>query len=1087
VSGFIGHDDVKLEQVRTEMGLAMNLDDLRLARDHFRDHEHRDPTVTEIRLLDTYWSDHCRHTTFLTRIEEVEIDGTEAAAPLREAWHAYLAARQRVYGTTERPITLMDIALMGMRQLRQRGQLPDLEESEEINAASIHVMAQRDDNSEPWLLMFKNETHNHPTEIEPYGGASTCLGGAIRDPLSGRAYVYQSMRVTGSGDPRAPLASTRPGKLPQRKITLEAAHGFSAYGNQIGLATGQVNEIYDEGYVAKRMEIGAVVGAAPAAQVVRGSPAPGDAVYLVGGRTGRDGIGGATGSSKPHSEASLQACAAEVQKGNPPVERMLQRFFRHPEVAGMIKRCNDFGAGGVAVAIGELTPGLVIDLDLVPRKYDGLDGTELAISESQERMAVVVSRGDGPRFAALAAAENLEATAVAQVVPGRRLRMTWRARSVVDIDRELLDSQGAPRHARALLAAPDPAASPWRGVAPADLETAWHAALADLSACSQQGLSERFDSSIGGSTVLSPFGGRFQATPAEGMAAKLPMVGSDTVTGSAMAFGFDPRLARWSPFHGGLYAVIEALARLAACGAPWRSARLTLQEYFERLGNDPLRWGKPLAALLGAFLAQERLGTAAIGGKDSMSGSFHDLDVPPTLVAFAVAPLDVRHAVSPEFKAAGAPVVQLRLERDKNELPDFTILAANLDRLNQLVCSGLVKAASVVCAGGLATTVSRMAFGNRVGLTFAAHTPAVDLFRPEIGSLVLELTPDADPQTLLAGTSWRLLGRTTGPAEIRVDDLVLPLAELEKSWRAPLEPIFPTVPEETENGTFPATQPFFASRRPVRPGKKTSRPRVLLTVFPGTNCEYDTERAFARAGAACDTLVFCNLTPQALDESIAELARRIRKAQIVAIPGGFSAGDEPEGSAKFIAAAFRNAAVAAALTALLEKRDGLLLGVCNGFQALLKLGLLPGGRITNIGSDSSTLTYNTIGRHVARLVHTRVTSVLSPWFSLCRPGDQHIIPVSHGEGRFVAPEATVRDLFKTGQVAAQYVDLEGTPTMDPAFNPNGSLAAVEALTSPDGRILGKMAHSERVTPNTFINIPGIEPQPIFESGVNYFA
>ncbi len=1090
VAGFCGCNDAGLERMRGEMGLAMSLADLRLARDHFRGREQRDPTVTEIRLLDTYWSDHCRHTTFLTRLEQVTIGDGAGAAPLRAAWTAYLDARRQVHGGDPPPVSLMDIAQTGMRWLRRLGRLEDMEVSAEINAASLAIDVERAGGREPWLLMFKNETHNHPTEIEPYGGASTCLGGAIRDPLSGRAYVYQAMRVTGSGDPRAPLAATRPGKLPQRKITVEAAHGFSAYGNQIGLATGQVSEIYDEGYVAKRMEIGAVIGAAPRAQVMRLEPRPGDWVLLVGGRTGRDGIGGATGSSKPHSRASLQECAAEVQKGNPPVERNLQRLFRRADAASLIRRCNDFGAGGVAVAIGELAPGLEIDLDRVPLKYDGLDGTEVALSESQERMAVVVAAEDGPRFRRLAAAENLEATRVARIASGRRLRMKWRGQVIVDLDRDLLDSQGAPRHASVQLDPPDRDASPWRRTPAADpgsgLEAAWHRNLADLASASQQGLGERFDGSIGAATVLFPFGGRHQATPPEGMVAKLPVPGGGTTAASAMAFGFDPRLSRWSPFHGGLYAVVAAITRLAACGADWRRARLSLQEYFERLGDDPRRWGKPCASLLGALHAQMMLGTAAIGGKDSMSGSFHDLDVPPTLVAFAVAPMDAGHARSPEFKRAGAPVVWLQLPRDEDEMPDFPVLATHLDRLHGLARSGQLAAASAVRAGGVAEAISRMAFGNRLGVEFTRPIPAADLFRPEIGTLVLELPPGGDPHSLLDGCRWRALGRTTASPEIRCGEVRLPLADLERSWRQPLEPVFPLSAAAAGTPSLSPRQPLYRRRGGSRSGRPLARPRVLITVFPGTNCESDTAHAFARAGARCDTLLFRNFTPAALRGSIAELARRIRLAQIVAIPGGFSAGDEPEGSAKFITAAFRNPVVAAALTDLLEKRDGLVIGICNGFQALVKLGLLPGGRIAAIAPDSPTLTYNTIGRHVSRMVRTRVTSVLSPWFSLCRAGDVHVIPVSHGEGRFVAPVATARELFRSGQVAAQYCDPDGHPSMAPEFNPNGSLAAVEALTSPNGRVLGKMAHSERVTAHTFVNVPGIEPQPIFASGVRYF-
>ncbi len=1090
LKGFRTMSDDGLHRLAQELGQAMDEADLRICRAHFRDREGRDPTLTEVRLLDTYWSDHCRHTTFLAVIDSIEISPGAWAEPLRRAYETYLEARGSLYRRRPVDLCLMDLALLAMKELRAGGRLADVDLSDEINACTVKAMIDVDGVGEEWLILFKNETHNHPTEIEPFGGAATCLGGAIRDPLSGRAFVYQAMRVTGSGDPRRPVAATLPGKLPQRKITTEAARGFSSYGNQVGLATGQVSEAYHEGYVAKRLEIGAVIGAAPRRNVVRRQPEAGDVVLLVGGRTGRDGIGGATGSSKAHGEGSLRSCGAEVQKGNPPVERKLQRLFRDPRASRLIKRCNDFGAGGVAVAVGELAPGLEIDLDRVPKKYAGLDGTELALSESQERMAVVLGAADWRRFQKLAAAENLEATAIARVSSRPRLRMKWRGRAIVDIERVFLDSHGARRRAAVKVEEPAAAGDFFRalpgGSKLPDLGAAWKAMLAGLSACSQQGLGEHFDSSIGAASVLCPHGGRFLSTPIEAMAAKMPLLHGETHCATLMSHGFQPALCAWSPFHGGIYAVIEALARLAAGGGDIRLARLTLQEYFPKPGLDPRRWGLPFAALLGAFIAQRELEVAAIGGKDSMSGSFRDLDVPPTLVAFAVVLADARRVLSPEFKKAGSQVVLLALPRDEREMPDFAAFRKNCARVHELAGRGRILAAQSLHAGGLAEAVSRMCFGNRLGFAFDREVPAPELLAPAIGSLLLEVAGKEDVDRLFAGTNHRLLGRTSAEARIRVNGLELDVEELQAHWQKPLEDVFPTR-VQTAPVADGCERPLFRGRPGRKRGRPLARPRVLITVFPGTNNEYDVARAFEKAGAVADVFVFRNLTAAAIEASIAELARKLGNAQMLMIPGGFSAGDEPDGSGKFIAAAFRHPRLRDAVHRLLEKRDGLILGICNGFQALVKLGLLPHGEIRDLTPDSPTLAANLIGRFVSRPVRTRVVSTLSPWFSLCRAGEIHTVPVAHAEGRFTAPAATVELLFSLGQVATQYVDFEGRPTMDSFFNPNGSLLAIEGITSPDGRVLGKMAHSERLLgSDLFKNVPGAKDQKIFASGVRYF-
>ena len=1094
LEGFNSKSPGELQDFLESRGLAMSLEDLLFCQAYFRDIEKREPTITEIRVLDTYWSDHCRHTTFHTIIEETNIAPGRFSGPVQEAFREYQASRNYVYGAgeKEKDICLMDIALMGMKELRRRGLLDDLDESEEINACSIVVKADVGGKEEEWLVMFKNETHNHPTEIEPFGGAATCLGGAIRDPLAGRAYVYQAMRITGCADPRTPVEDTLPGKLPQRKITTTAAAGYSSYGNQIGLATGQVAELYDEGFLAKRMELGAVIGAVPRKYVVRKSPAPGDAVILVGGRTGRDGCGGATGSSKEHTTESLLTSGAEVQKGDPPTERKLLRLFRNPAASVLIKKCNDFGAGGVSVAIGELTDGLEINLDAVPKKYQGLDGTELAISESQERMAVVVAPEDVELFCRLAAEENLEATVVARVTSERRLRMFWRDSPIVDISRDFLNTNGVKQKTAVYVQPPVEEENYFRnfpGKAAAelpDLKKAWLANLQDLNVCSQKGLVERFDSTIGAATVLLPLGGKYQDTPAEGMVAKLPLLSGETTTATVMTYGYNPQLAKWSPFHGALYAVVEAVAKVVALGGDYRGIRLTLQEYFEKLGKEPFRWGKPFAALLGAFYAQKKLGIPAIGGKDSMSGTFMDLHVPPTLVAFAVNTVDVRHVVSQEFKRAGSPVVLVPLGREENELPDFAAMQRNFSQINALIRSGLVLASHTIRTGGLAAVVTKMAFGNRIGMVFSEPVDPSSLFSPEYGSIVLEMERNANLDEAFGPVEYKLLGYTQEKAAISVNGLEISLEEAYGAWQEPLEKIFPARTASTP--APPAERPYF-NRRPPRRGAASpsiARPRIFIPVFPGTNCEYDSIKAFEKAGGLVDTLVFRNLTAADVKDSIEEMARRIARAQIVMLPGGSSAGDEPDGSGKFVAALFRNPRLAEAIMELLKQRDGLMLGICNGFQALIKLGLLPYGEIIDIREDCPTLTFNTIGRHISRMVRTRVVSTLSPWFSNVEAGDIHTVPVSHGEGRFVAAQETINELFAAGQVATQYVDLEGRPSNDPRFNPNGSCEAIEGITSPDGRILGKMGHSERAGSFVAVNVPGEKDQRLFAAGVDYF-
>lgn len=1088
VKGFIGWNGEELKNYYGSMGFAMTLEDLAFCQEYFRDTEHRDPTVTELRVIDTYWSDHCRHTTFLTRLEQVEIEKGALSGAIEEALKAYYDARDTVYGKdTSRPVSLMDMALVGMKLLRKEGKIPDLDVSEEINACSIQVPVTIDGETQQWLVQFKNETHNHPTEIEPFGGAATCLGGAIRDPLSGRAYVYQAMRVTGSGDPRTSFEDTMPGKLPSRKITTGAASGYSSYGNQIGLATGQVTELYDPGYMAKRMEIGAVIGASPKENVIRETPMPGDAIVLLGGRTGRDGCGGATGSSKAHTEQSIETCGAEVQKGNPPTERKIQRLFRDGEVAKLIKRCNDFGAGGVCVAIGELADGLTVDLDRVSKKYEGLDGTELAISESQERMAVVLDPKDIPAFLQAAHQENLEAQQVAEVTENPRLKMNWRGDLIVDLSREFLNTNGVTQRAKAKITAADPAED-YRHLAPKALRDlpvgkAFEENLKRLEVCSQKGLSERFDSSIGAGTVLMPFSGKYQLTPEEAMVAKIPLLKGETDDATAMSYGYIPGISRWSPFHGAAYAVVESLSKLLAVGADPAAARLTFQEYFERLHDVPERWGKPAAALLGAFTAQVNMGNPAIGGKDSMSGSFEALDVPPTLVSFAVAMTKASKTVSACFRKAGSQAWMVPVpENPETHLPAWDKLKAVYAKIYEMMGKNQILSASVVREGGAAAAVCRMCFGNQMGFQFAGDPDQKTLFAPLSGTLVLELKDDSDT-TGLETLGASVLGAVCGEPVILIGSERLSLAALTEAWEKPLEKVFPT---RAETKAYFCQVPLYSERNQKAPAVQYAKPRVFIPAFPGTNCEVDTARAFERAGAKADVLIVKNLTPADIEETIEAMVKAIQNAQIIMLPGGFSGGDEPDGSGKFIATTFRNPRVAEAVSELLEKRDGLMLGICNGFQALIKLGLVPYGRITQIQENDPTLTFNTLGRHVSRMVYTRVTSVKSPWLMGAEAGQIHTVPVSHGEGRFVADAQTVARLMANGQIATQYVDLDGNPSMDIQWNPNGSVCAIEGITSPDGRILGKMGHSERQGENLYGNVPGEKDQQLFASGVRYF-
>lgn len=1086
VEGFIKWNDDEMAQYYGSMGFAMTLDDLKFCRDYFRDTEHRDPSVTELRVIDTYWSDHCRHTTFLTRLSEVEVEKAALGKVIEDALKEYYDTRDEVYGKdTKRIVSLMDMALIGMKSLKKKGMIPDLDESEEINACSIEVPVTIDGKTEKWLVQFKNETHNHPTEIEPFGGAATCLGGAIRDPLSGRAYVYQAMRVTGSGDPTVAFKDTMHGKLPSRKITTGAAQGYSSYGNQIGLATGQVTELYDKGYVAKRMEIGAVIGASPKENVVREVPAPDDVIVLLGGRTGRDGCGGATGSSKAHTESSIETCGAEVQKGNPPTERKIQRLFRNPEVSKLIKRCNDFGAGGVCVAIGELADGLTVDLDKVTKKYDGLDGTELAISESQERMAVVLDKNDVEKFIKEAEKENLEATAVAVVTENPRLTMNWRGDKIVDLSREFLNTNGVTQVAKAYITAPK-AEDCYRDKCPEALkdmpfEKAVSENMARLEVCSQIGLAERFDASIGAATVIMPFGGKAQLTPQEAMAAKIPLEKGETDDATAMSYGYIPGVSRWSPFHGSAYAVVESLSKLLAIGANPMTARLTFQEYFERLKDVPSRWGKPAAALLGAMQAQLKLGLPSIGGKDSMSGTFEDIDVPPTLVSFAVAMTKASKTISAEFKKAGSKVIYVPVPENKETLmPQWDKLIKMYNAVFALCESGKVLSASVVKEGGACASVCKACFGNGFGFKFAKELTNDELFAPLSGSLVLELENGAE---LDADVLSYDLGVVTDDAKVTMGDTSVEISENLKKWTAPLEKVFPTQAECPE---IAVDAKLYTERNTKSPAIKTAKPKVFIPVFPGTNCEVDTARAFEKAGAEVEMLIVNNLTSKGIEETILKMEQIIKSSQMIMLPGGFSGGDEPDGSGKFIATTLRNPRIADAVNDLLKNRDGLMLGICNGFQALIKLGLVPYGEIRDLKPSDPTLTFNTIGRHISHMAYTRVTSVKSPWFANVNAGDVFAVPVSHGEGRFMADIETVKALAQNGQIATQYVDLNGNPSDDIAYNVNGSVCAIEGITSPDGRVLGKMGHSERKGENLYKNVPFEKDQQIFESGVKYF-
>ena len=1067
LEGFIMLNDAGLNAFIEKFGLAMDFDDIKFCQDYFRNTEKRNPTITEIRMIDTYWSDHCRHTTFLTNVKNVDIK----TPYIKETYDMYLNVRKEL-GREEKPVTLMDIATLAAKKLKADGLMPDLDESEEINACSVKIKVDIDGELEDWILMFKNETHNHPTEIEPFGGAATCLGGAIRDPLSGRSYVYQAMRVTGAANPLVPVEDTINGKLPQRKITVGAANGYSSYGNQIGLATGHVSEIYHPGYVAKRLEIGAVVGAAPAENIRREAPVPGDVVVLLGGKTGRDGCGGATGSSKSHTLESLEHCGAEVQKGNPPEERKLQRLFRNPDVTKMIKRCNDFGAGGVSVAIGELTDGLVINLNAVPKKYDGLDGTEIAISESQERMAVVIAPEDLDKFMEEAKKENLEATLVADVVEEPRLKMNWNGNTIVDLSREFLNSNGASKYTDITIEEPTNESK----VEITDCADSWTELMANLNVCSQKGLVEKFDSTIGAGTVLMPYGGVYQLTPSQAMAAKIPVLNGETNTCSIMGWGYNPVIAEKSPYHGAMTAVIESIAKVVAAGGSYKKCWLTFQEYFERTQNDPKRWGKPLAALLGAFKAQLEMGCGAIGGKDSMSGTFEQIDVPPTLVSFAVSTAKADKVISTEFKSADSQVIMITPEYDANGLPDFNSIKTVFDEVEEIIADGRAKAVWTIGYGGVAEGIAKMCFGNKLGFEFTSKLSAQQLFKPCYGAFIIELDGAAKQ-------SENVIGVTKSEYKIMNFDYSINLDALQRTWEGKLESVFPCRIKTTE--TTPEAYVYPSTKR-LAPAIKAAQPRVLIPVFPGTNCEYDTARAFEKAGAIAETIVIRNLSAGDIESSVEQVEKAIKNSQIIMIPGGFSGGDEPEGSGKFITAFFRNPKIKDAVHELLKNRDGLMLGICNGFQALIKLGLVPYGEIVDMTDESPTLTFNTIARHQSMMVNTRIASNKSPWLYGCEVGDIHTIPISHGEGRFVAPLSLIQRLANNGQIATQYVDMDGKPTMDIRYNPNTSIDAIEGITSPDGRVFGKMGHSERKGSFICKNVQGNKDQKIFESGVAYF-
>jgi len=1092
--GFKEMPETELKELYDSLGLAMTFKDFLHIQGYFKGEEDRDPTMTEIRVLDTYWSDHCRHTTFSTELKEVTFEDGDYKEPLVKTYERYLEDRSEIFkGREDKFVCLMDLALMAMRKLKKEGKLNDQEESDEINACSIVVPVVVDGKEEEWLVNFKNETHNHPTEIEPFGGAATCLGGAIRDPLSGRTYVYQAMRVTGAADPTVSVKDTMKGKLPQKKLVTEAAHGYSSYGNQIGLATGAVKEIYHPNYVAKRMEIGAVLGAAPRRAVIRETSDPGDIIVLLGGRTGRDGCGGATGSSKVHTEESIETCGAEVQKGNPPTERKIQRLFRREEVSCLIKKCNDFGAGGVSVAIGELADGLRVDLDKVPKKYAGLDGTEIAISESQERMAVVVDPKDVAQFLAYAKEENLEAVEVAVVTEEPRLVLSWRGKEIVNISRAFLDTNGAHQETAVTVEIPDRAGSLFVREEVKDVKEKWIATLKDLNVCSQKGLVERFDGSIGAGSVFMPHGGKYQMTETQSMVAKLPVQEGTCDTVTMMSYGFDPYLSTWSPYHGAVYAVVESVAKIVANGGDYSKIRLTFQEYFRRMTEDPKRWSQPFAALLGAYDVQLGLGLPSIGGKDSMSGTFQDIDVPPTLVSFAV---DVAHdheIITPELKKAGNKLVWLRMEQDHYELPVYASLKDQYAKFAEDIHSGKIVSAYALDRHGIAAAVSKMAFGNGMGVKLEETIDKRELFAPAFGDLIAEVPAERLEELSI---SYTLLGEVTADNTISYGEMQLSLNEAVTAWKGTLESVFPTVSEEKQKMQNIDVQP--ASEKAVIENglyrtsdihictHKIGQPTVFIPVFPGTNCEYDSKKAFERAGAKVITKVFKNLNAEDIRDSVAEFEKAIAQSQMIMFPGGFSAGDEPDGSAKFFATAFQNAKLKEAVEKLLHERDGLALGICNGFQALIKLGLVPYGTICGQTENSPTLTYNTIGRHISKMVYTKVVTNKSPWLQQAELGGVYTNPASHGEGRFVASEEVLKQLFANGQVATQYCDLDGTVTMDEEWNPNGSYCAIEGITSPDGRVLGKMAHSERRGKSVAVNIYGEQDLKIFESGVAYF-
>ena len=1101
--GFITMPENELCELYSSLNLAMTFKDFLFIRKYFSEEEKRNPSVTEIRMLDTYWSDHCRHTTFLTELTEVSFEEGKYTTPLVNSFNDYKENFATLYrDRDDKYICLMDIALMGMKKLREMGKLTDMEVSDEINACSIVVpveetLADGTKHTEEWLIFFKNETHNHPTEIEPFGGAATCLGGAIRDPLSGRGYVYQAMRVTGAADPTLPLSETLSGKLPQRKIVTGAAAGYSSYGNQIGLATGLVDEIYHPDYVAKRLEIGAVMGAARRKNVIRENSDPGDQIILLGGRTGRDGIGGATGSSKSHTTKSIDTCGAEVQKGNAPTERKIQRFFRRPEITKLIKKCNDFGAGGVSVAIGELAAGLHINLDKVPKKYAGLDGTEIAISESQERMAIVVDRKDVAAMLKFADEENLEAVVVAEVTKEPRLVMEWRGKEIVNISRAFIDTNGARSEAKARVKAPAPDRfyeNHSREFEGKSLKEAWLSVLNDLNACGKKGLVERFDSSIGAATVTMPFGGKYQLSPIQTMTAKLPndLGESDVVT--LMSYGFDPYISKESPYHGAVYAVINSVAKIVAAGGDMNKIHFTFQEYFKRLGDKAERWGEPLAALLGAYEAQMKLGLASIGGKDSMSGSFNDIDVPPTLVSFAVDTGNANDIISPELKKAGNVLVKFEIDENEYRLPVFEKLIEDYNKITALIHKKHIVSAYALGRYGVAEAVSKMAFGNKLGVKFDESITESDYFKPDFSGIVAEVSAESLDEVMKSGLNVTLLGEVTDSGKFQFANASIDIEEMLNSWQERLEKVYPT--KTGEKAAKPIENIYDVRKEagftPVSEGKlyvaknKVAKPRVFIPVFPGTNCEYDLTKAFTKAGAEVETVVFKNLNAENIKDSVEEYVRAIKNSQIIMFPGGFSAGDEPDGSAKFIASVFRNPQIAEETNRLLKERDGLILGICNGFQALIKLGLVPYGEITEIKEDSPTLTTNKIGRHISQSVYTKAVTNKSPWLMNVKLGEVYSIPASHGEGRFVANEEWLKKLSANGQIAFQYADAEGNITMDCAFNPNGSYNAIEGIISPDGRVLGKMCHSERIGKNVAINIAGEKDQGIFESGVEYF-